>query len=377
MIEMAAPVALPVMDGLKSAEDMILTCTMCGYCKESCPFFNVIGWDSNTSRGRILLSYALLHKMIPPDEKTIENLFKCTLCRRCEVACSSRLKILEIFEAVRRDIARSGMHLPPHKAVLRNIDEGGNIYADRTPSTEMHDEREHPAPVAFFAGCVSTYANRKPALNTRKLLKRLGVDYTMINEMCCGYPQYLLGADFSRVARENLSRLEGLGVKEVVLSCDGCYRMFKEAYPKVRKSDIKVRHIAELLAENLDRLPSPKSRQTVTYHDSCDLGRHMKMYDLPRKVLSRFADIKEMRSTKEQALCCGTGGGVRIAFSGEADGIAARRLEEAGMAAEVMVTTCPACAHTMGVVAKKKKSRVQPVTLAQFVEEAIEREEKR
>ncbi|MGQ9581926.1 MAG: (Fe-S)-binding protein [Thermoplasmatota archaeon] len=373
---MAVSEKLAVQKGLKSAETMILTCTMCGYCKESCPFFNLLGWDSNTSRGRILLSYALLHNMIPPDEKTIENLFRCTLCRRCETACSSRLKILEIFEAVRRDIAQSGRLLEPHRAVVKNIDEAGNIYADRTPTTDMHDEKEHPAPVAFFAGCVSTFANRRPAANTRKLLRRLGIDYTMMNEMCCGYPQYLLGADFSRVAKENLARLKGLGVKEVILSCDGCYRMFKELYPRVQKSDIRVRHIAEVLAEGLDRLPAPKNKPTVTYHDSCDLGRHMKMYDLPRKVLSRFANIKEMPSTRERALCCGTGGGARIAFSAEADGIAAKRLAEAEPVAGVMVTTCPACAHTMAVAAKKGKRKVAPVTLAQFIEESLEREEK-
>lgn len=374
---MAVSEKLPVKKGLKGAEDEILTCTLCGYCKESCPFFNQLGWDTNTSRGRILLSYALLHNVIPPDEKAVETVYKCTLCRKCEVDCSSKLKILNILEAVRKDMAASGKLLPSHKEVLKRIDETGNIFGDKTPTTEMHNEKEHKAPVAYFAGCVSSYSARKPAAATRKLLKRMGVEFTMFNELCCGYPAHLLGAGFEKVARENIERLKRLGVKTLVLSCDGCYRMFKEVYPKVVKSDIQVKHIAEVIAENLDKLPEPKTKETVTYHDSCDLGRHMKMYDLPRKVLSKFATIKEMPATKEKALCCGTGGGARIAFGDISDEIALKRLNMAEAVAPVLVTTCPACSHSMEVVAKKGKKKVHPLTLAQFIEETIEKNEKK
>jgi Fe-S oxidoreductase len=377
MIEMTAPRKewqadkMAVRKGLKGAEDEILTCTSCGYCKESCPFFNLLGWDRNTSRGRILLSYALLHGIIKADQKAVETIYRCTLCRRCETDCSSKLKILEILEAVRRDMAANDKLLAPHKAVLKNIDEAGNIYADRTPTTDMHGETEHNAPVAYFAGCVSSFSARKPATATRKILKRLGIDYTMMNELCCGAPNYLLGADLSKVAKGNIDRLRKLGVKTLICSCDGCYKMFKEVYPKVAPSDIVVKHICEVLAENLDKLPVPKEKPTVTYHDSCDLGRHMKMYDLPRKVLSKFADIKEMPNTKEKALCCGTGGGARIAFGPDSDGIALKRLDQAEKVAGIMVTTCPACSHTMEVAGKKNKKKVQSKNLVCFVEEQL------
>lgn len=374
---MAAVEKMPVKKGLKGAEDEILTCTLCGYCKESCPFFNYLGWDTNTSRGRILLSYALLHNVIPPDEKSVEMIYKCTLCRKCEVDCSSKLKILNILEAVRKDMAASGKLLPAHKAVLKQVEESGNIFGDKTPSTEMHNEKEHHAPVAYFAGCVSNYSARKPATATRKLLKRMGIEFTMMNELCCGAPHHLLGADMSRIARDNIEHLKKLGVKTLILSCDGCFKMFKETYPKLVKSDIQIKHIAEVIAENLDKLPEPKVKETVTFHDSCDLGRHMKMYELPRKVLSKFANIKEMPANKDKALCCGTGGGARIAFSDCSDGIALRRLNMAEAVAPVLVTTCPACSHSMEVVAKKGKKKVQPLTLAQYIEETIEKNEKK
>jgi Fe-S oxidoreductase len=103
----------------------------------------------------------------------------------------------------------------------------------------------------------------------------------------------------------------------------------------------------------------------------------MKMYDLPRKVLAKFADIKEMPATKEKALCCGTGGGARIAFGQTSDAIALKRLDMAERASPVMVTTCPACAHSMEVVARKGKRKVHPLTLAQYIEETIGKSEKK
>jgi Fe-S oxidoreductase len=153
--------------------------------------------------------------------------------------------------------------------------------------------------------------------------------------------------------------------------------MFKEVYPKFVKSDIAVKHVAEVIAENLDKLPAPKARETVTFHDSCDLGRHMKMYDLPRKVLSKFANIMEMPATREKALCCGTGGGARIAFGDTSDAIALKRLNMAEAVAPVMVTTCPACSHSMEIVARKGKRKVRPFTLAQYIEETLEKNEKK
>jgi Fe-S oxidoreductase len=224
---------------------------------------------------------------------------------------------------------------------------------------------------------VSNFSARKPATATRKLLKRLGIDYTMMNELCCGAPHHLLGADLSGIAKKNLEKLEKLGVKTLICSCDGCYKVFKEAYPKVAKSKLQVKHIAEVLAENLDKLPAPKDKATVTFHDSCDLGRHMKMYDLPRKVLAKFANIKELPNSRDKALCCGTGGGARIAFAGDCDGIALKRLNQAEGLAELLITTCPACSHSMEIVAKKNRRGVEPKNLVVFVQDMVEKAEKK
>jgi hypothetical protein len=77
-----------------------------------------------------------------------------------------------------------------------------------------------------------------------------------------------------------------LGLDEVVLSCAGCYRMFKEEYPKHVKVPFKVKHISEHLAER--DLKLRPSKGVITYHDPCHLGRHSGVYEAPRDVLRKI-----------------------------------------------------------------------------------------
>ena len=47
----------------------------------------------------------------------------------------------------------------------------------------------------------------------------------------------------------------------------------------------------------------------ITFHDPCYLGRANKEYTAPRSLINSVkADLKEMKSCKEKALCCGAGG---------------------------------------------------------------------
>jgi Fe-S oxidoreductase len=171
----------------------------------------------------------------------------------------------------------------------------------------------------------------------------------------------------------NVRSAADLGVEEVVFSCAGCYRMFKEEYPKFVDVPFKVRHISEFLADK-DLKLKPLDKE-LTYHDPCHLGRHSGVYDAPRKLLSKIpgARFKEMPHNRETALCCGGGGGVRSAYPDLSGKVAARRVDEAAFA-DVLVTTCPFCVSNLRVGKENSSSKVEIKDLVELIEPLVEGE---
>ena len=112
-----------------------------------------------------------------------------------------------------------------------------------------------------------------------------------------------------------------------------------------------VRHIAELLAEQIDdgnlRFGDGPPRR-VTFHDPCYLGRHHGLLDAPRRVLRALPGVTlvEMEEHGADSRCCGGGGGRMFFEPGAAGGVkmSERRVRQAvATGAEVLATACPWC----------------------------------
>ena len=301
---------------LKEARHAMMTCTYCGFCKSVCPVYEGIGWDSSVARGRIILAYGLLNKDIPADQSVVESLYQCTTCKDCERRCPSGIEVVEVVERARRDLVANGKMLPKHRKLLESTLEHGNPYGERKGVAATLALKKRSASLGYFVGCTSTYRNRSIADATLSILNKLGEDFTVVDEACCGSVLQRIGGDeaaVKQIMERNVRSAADLGVEEVVFSCAGCYRMFKQEYPKFVDVPFKVRHISEFLADK-DLKLKPLDKK-LTYHDPCHLGRHTGVYDAPRKLLSQIpeAEFKEMPHNRETALCCGGGGGVRPA----------------------------------------------------------------
>jgi Fe-S oxidoreductase len=72
----------------------------------------------------------------------------------------------------------------------------------------------------------------------------------------------------------------------------------------------------------------------------------MDMYEVPREVIKQIPGIEfvEMERIRENAWCCGAGGGVKIGYPDWALEISKERLEEAKeTGATVLTSMCPFC----------------------------------
>ncbi len=359
-------------DNLEKVRKAVNVCTMCGFCKSVCPSFKAIGWDSALSRGRIVLTYGLLTGELDADESVVRNMYTCTTCADCVRRCPSKVEIVDIIELCRADLVKNGHILPKHKSMCDNILVDGNPFAEKASRREALGRAPHNAKIGYYAGCTATFRSKETARATMSILDKMGVDWTTVDETCCGSVMQRVGwpqEDVTVLMKKNVEAIQALGIETLVLSCAGCYRMFKHEYPKYVDVPFEVLHITEFLADK-DLVLKPMEGVVATYHDPCHLGRHCGVYDAPRAVIGKIPgmEFKEMEFNGKLSHCCGGGGGVRSAYPEESKAIATTRLDEADFA-DLMITCCPFCVTNLSAAVDDRKIKVRD--LVEIIDELM------
>jgi ferredoxin len=97
---------------LEKWQGTLANCIRCGYCFEHCPLFKYTGWESDAPRAKIITAFGLLSGEIDPSESAAHKLFSCFYCKRCEAACSSGVKLTEVFTDAKKDLIEMGFNGP-------------------------------------------------------------------------------------------------------------------------------------------------------------------------------------------------------------------------------------------------------------------------
>jgi glycolate oxidase len=305
----------------------------------------------------------------------------------CKATCPAGVRVADIVEAARKKLVKEGWLPEIHQTLLGNLAEVGNPFrepvekrTDVYPSTYQDKVSEN----LLFFGCVTSYQDIHIVPNTMKILDAAGIDYaTMGNEEhCCGYLAYLIGSEqFTEFISNNVERLSKLKAKRIITTCAGCYKTFKDLYPKHSQFDLEILHIVEylekLITEGKLTFQNPYAMKVV-YHDPCDLGRHMNVYEPPRKILQAVPGIQllEFKVNRNLAKCCGGGGGLKAYDNDLSAEIAYHRaLEALELRADVIVSACPSCKSSLQQAAarlrKEKKGRIKVMDITEIAAEAV------
>jgi Fe-S oxidoreductase len=301
------------------------------------------------------------------NDALIETLFQCTTCASCFENCPSGVNVPEIIKQVRKDMVQIGSCHPAFKGMNAVLKKHTNIYAEDEPE-DFERPRNQKADTVYFIGCVGSYREDEATLATLDLLDRLGVDYTLIDEVCCSGVLEDVGYQINEnLVKINIERILATGARKVISGCPYCWRTFstRPQYAELLNKGIEILHMTAFLKDfNLD----VSTEMRVTYHDPCDLGRHCGIYEQPRTTIRKIApNFVEMPSNRENALCCGAGGGVRGAFAKNSIAMARRRLKEAEeVDAEVVLTDCNSCIHNLAN-AKLRKQKFKIYTTTEFI----------
>ncbi|MHA2015059.1 MAG: (Fe-S)-binding protein [Candidatus Thorarchaeota archaeon] len=352
-------------------------CIRCGTCKylfrdysPSCPSGEYYGLETYFASGRIAIARGIHTGELEWDQRLLEPIFACTTCGNCEEQCLAphREHIVDMIEELRVRAVESVGALPAHAKFRERIERVHNPYGARHHNRGLVNFWGLPthADVAYFVGCTANYRETEIRDATIEVLKRLGIEFTIVDEYCCGSPLLRTGQvrEVVDLARHNAAAFEHAGVKTVVTSCAGCYRTLTKDYQRLGVDlGVEVLHISEFLGEALSRASLNPLGMTVTYHDPCHLGRHAGVYDPPRAVLEEIGvEIVEMPRNRSNAWCCGAGGGVKSAFPDLALWTAGRRVDEAlSTGATVLSSACPFCKRNLSDGAENRNVRVTDI----------------
>ncbi len=371
-------------------------CAQCGYCTETCTLYMGYNWESASPRGKWYLLRQYLKGNFELTQQFVNKLLMCTTCKRCNPVCQVGLPVMELWDEL-RPVLVNEMGFATYNAfemMGESVHSDLNIWAGRR--SERADwipagiETAEKAETAYWAGCTASFVTTDTATNAAHILREGGVTFCTLglDEGCCGTPMLVAGKldTFEFVFRNNMEGLLSRGVKEIIISCPGCYMAFAHAYPVWARRfgypyTFQLKHISEKAEELINngklkfKRPVPKQ---VTWHDSCHIGRHSGIYDAPRNVLKSIPGLKiiEMPHNRENALCCGSVL-TRIGDPPVADKLGEMRLQEAvDVQADALLATCPCCEVQLRASAMHKGIEMPVLDFTNFIIEALGYESK-
>jgi len=366
-------------------------CLECGKCTSICP---VARYDSSFSP-RLMIENALLGF---GDELLLsKELFSCLTCYTCQQECPSDIDF-PIFVRKARSMAQdNGQHgVCAHSGQLQSLARLMTSPAIKQKRLEWLSKEyrvSENSDVLLWVGCAPYFAPifediefnaldiTKASLKT---LNSLGIEPKLLpNEKCCGHDALWTGdiETFKKLAEYNAAQIKEAGVKKIVFSCPEGYRTFKLDYPNYVDLGCEVQHISEFLAERIEQngLKFKEIKKKVTYQDPCRLGRHLGVYEAPRKVLKSIPGIElvEMAHSGLESICCGTSAFTNC--DSYSNMLRAERLcEAAETGAELLITACPKCqTHFRCAMTDKGKEhrstpKIEIMDWANLVANAIE-----
>jgi Fe-S oxidoreductase/nitrate reductase gamma subunit len=391
-------------------------CTRCGRCQDQCPAYlsekpltpkklvqdlkdhlekeSGILLGGNGKEGEEQALTPIIGGPVTADE-----LWSCTSCMACMEQCPVFVEQIPKVVDLRRYLVMMESSFPSEVAgVFRNMEVNSNPWGIGLASrgdwakeldvpilSEMEDQ---DIEILYYVGCSGSFddRNKKVAIAFANVLKTAGVRFGILGaeEKCCGDSARRMGNEylFQQLAQENIEAMNKYGVKKIVTTCPHGYNILKNEYPQLGGAFEVYHHsdyVARLIAEGRLKLVNSLN-QSITYHDSCYLGRYNGLYQEPRKVIQGIpgATLVEMERNCERSFCCGAGGGRMWMEEHLGKRINHLRFEDAlNTKVNLIGTACPFCLTMLDDATKDKEMEesIKVKDITELINEALEKKD--
>lgn len=306
----------------------IFSCPSCGVCIDACPM--------SVKKANLKDCTVYLNRHIRRGhEKRVDEISdKCLLCGKCQAVCQVGVEGPTLRMAQR--------------ATRRYSIEQDYSGIDTRPLADA----ARGSKVLYFAGCMTQLTPRIPRA-VESVLKKAGVNYVWMDRdggLCCGRPMLTAGkiGEAKQLIRKNEQIISESRAHTLILSCPICYKIFREHYSL---PGVRVIHHSQYFDElvRLGKLSPVKGSGSVVWHDPCELGRGSGIYEAPRDLLGRCAELREAGHNHAESICCGGSlGSLTLGFA-QREAMTRNALDDLVKdAPDAIATGCPLCMSTFG-----------------------------
>jgi Fe-S oxidoreductase len=339
--------------------------------------------------GKAALGNVLLDNYLTEDE-----LWACTSCRACVTECPVSIDQLDIINELRRGLVLNEGRFPEEvQPTFESLETNASPWAfspaDRAQWSEglsiptyaeVFAEGKRPD-ILFWVGCMGSFDDRAKKITVAfaRILQAARIDFAILGqeETCHGDPARRLGNEYlyQTLAKGTIETLDRYEVKTIVTFCPHCFHQMGNEFPQLGGNYEVIHHstyIERLLEANLVPLNTEHGKTlTMTYHDSCYLGRYNDVYSAPRETLKRALPVLKLvepARTESRGLCCGAGGGRMFVDEKIGKRINVERTEElVATGADVIAVACPFCMTMMTDGVAKLESAVTVMDISEVV----------
>lgn len=254
------------------------------------------------------------------------------------------------------------------------------------PTLKELNEKGIEPEILFWVGCAGSFDDRAKKITKSfvRLLNKAEVSFGVlgVEESCTGDPAKRAGNEFlfQMQAVSNIEVLGSYNIKKIVTTCPHCFNTIKNEYPSLGGSYDVIHHtqlLDQLIKDGRIKVEKDLYKgKKITFHDPCYLGRANKEYTAPRSLINSVkADLKEMKSCKEKALCCGAGGAQMFKESEKGNQeINIKRTKQAiNTNAKIIAAGCPFC-NTMlsdGIKSESENIDVKVMDISEIIDDSI------
>lgn len=299
------------------------------------------------------MAYFVANESVELQHSFAEPAWACTGCFGCREQCDHKNDVTGTLFDARSALVSANAAPSKVRRVLDEFSERSRALGKVANDSRVQASMDSKSRTAVLIGCEHARHGTEGGADTLRATAELVGEKVARVDVCCGAP-LLYAGDRDRFAEQGELFARAISQRERVIVGDaGCAATLRIHHASAgRTMPAAIEHFSELAAREIDkigRIDAASFPERVRWHDPCQLGRGLGIYDEPRKVLAHVLGRApdEFERSRQDARCSGAGGLLPVTMPDVARGISEQRIDDHRRSGGgLIVTSCASSARS-------------------------------